>query len=119
MYYFRALNIKTMKRLILILAVVFIGIQTSIAQNQLRPEDAAKNKLAQLDEQLDLSGDQERTIFRALVSHEVAYRKEIQGMDESTSAYQAAVKENDAKLQAIMKKTLSNAQYTSWMKSNN
>ena len=108
-----------MKRFMLLLTVVFLAIQTVDAQNQLRPEEAAKNKLAQLDAKLDLSGDQERTLFRALVSHEVAFRKEIQGMDESTSAYKAAVKENDAKLQAAMKKTLTSTQYTAWMESRN
>ena len=47
----------------------------SISQNQDRPEVIAKTQILNLSNQLELTGDQSRTLFRALVTKEVSIRK--------------------------------------------
>ena len=64
-----------MKNLLRICALAFLmilGGQTAMAQSvkkatDKRPESLAKEKVAKLTKELDLDGDQQRTLFRAFV----------------------------------------------------
>ncbi|MFT5983128.1 MAG: hypothetical protein ACI9RM_001569, partial [Ulvibacter sp.] len=73
-----------MKNVITVIAfalVMLLGIDTTVAQaltqNTERPEVIAKTETANLSEALQLNGDQQRSVFRALVANEVSYRKHI------------------------------------------
>ena len=64
-----------MKKLFSLVAFAFIMLlcvqnvsAQNISQNQDRPEVIAKNQLVNLSDQLSLTGDQSRTLFRALVT---------------------------------------------------
>ena len=95
-----------MKRSIWILSFTLMllgGINTLSAQelkrSEDRPEVVAKAKVSKLSQTLDLTGDQQRTIFRAMVKHEKA---QSQGEDYD--------------LEAVMKKTLTPEQFEKWKK---
>ena len=100
--------------LLLMLGVNTAGAQT-LTQDQDRPEVIAKAKAADLKETLNLNDDQQRSVFRALVSNEVNYKKNILGKDESNAAVIASKQKNDAALKAAMKKTLTAVQYKKWL----
>ncbi|WP_310991291.1 hypothetical protein [Aequorivita marina] len=99
---------------------MILGVQTSsaqqLAQDNSRPEVIAKTKTAELTKTLDLTGDQSRTIFRALVAKEVGYQKSIKGKDLKSAAVSSEKKQLDANLDAAMKKTLNADQYSKWVK---
>ena len=114
-----------MKNLLTVFAfavTMLLGVQTTsaqqLSQDQSRPEVIAKTEAAKLTEALNLSGDQSRTVFRALVAKEVGYQKNVEGKDASSAAVIAERKKIDDELKAAMKKTLSDAQYASWLKMN-
>ncbi|MCB0452519.1 MAG: hypothetical protein KDC94_06405 [Aequorivita sp.] len=96
-------------------ATMFMGIQTSAAQelsqDKSRPEVIAKNETAKLTETLGLNGDQGRAVFRALVAKEVGYQKNADNTAEK--------KKLDDQLKEAMKKTLTADQYAQWLKTNN
>ena len=111
-----------MKNLIKTLAFAFIvmlGISTSsaqgITQDTNRPEVIAKKKASELSEVLDLNGDQSRSVFRALVSKEVGYKKQVVGKDANSAAVVSEKKKIDTTLKASMKKTLTPEQYKKWL----
>jgi len=113
-----------MKNLLTIFAFAFVmmfGIQNSFAQelsqNQDRPEVIAKAQVAELTQVLGLTGDQSRTIYRALVAKEVNYKKHINGNDPSNAKIISLKKEYDDNFNASMKENLTPDQYTSWLKS--
>ena len=113
-----------MKKLITIFAFAFVmlfGIQNSFAQeltqNQNRPEVIAKAQTAKLTQELGLTGDQSRTIYRALVAKEVNYKKNIEGNDPNDAKIIALKKEYDDTFNASMKKNLTPDQYNAWLKS--
>ena len=95
--------------------VMMFGTPNSIAQsltiNSDRPEVIAKTKTANLSEKLKLSGDQKRTVFRALVAKEVNYKKHIDGKDISDIKVSNDKNKFDDALTASMKKTLTAAQF--------
>lgn len=65
-----------MKKFVSILAVTFLmllGSSSVFAQQ--KPEEIAKVKVAELSEKLELTGDQQRTLFRVFVKKEAAYAK--------------------------------------------
>lgn len=110
-----------MKNLIIMFAfsiVMMFGTPHSIAQsltiNNDRPEVIAKTKTANLSEKLQLSGDQQRTVFRALVAKEVNYKKHIDGKDISDIKVSNDKNKFDDALTASMKKTLTAAQFKQW-----
>ena len=110
-----------MKNLIIMFAfsiVMMFGTPHSIAQsltiNKDRPEVIAKTKTANLSEKLQLSGDQQRTVFRALVTKEVNYKKHIDGKDISDIKVSNDKNKFDDALTASMKKTLTAAQFKQW-----
>ncbi len=104
-----------MKNLLTIFAFVatlFMGIQTSAAQelsqDKSRPEVIAKAETAKLTDALGLDGDQSRAVFRALVAKEVGYQKNANNTAEK--------KKLDDQLKEAMKKTLTADQYAKWLK---
>jgi hypothetical protein len=113
-----------MKNLLTIYAFAFVmmfGFQNSYAQelnqNQDRPEVVAKAQVAKLTQELGLTGDQSRTIYRALVAKEVNYKKHIIGNDPNDANVIALKKEYDDNFNASMKKNLTPEQYKTWLKS--
>ncbi|QQX77223.1 MULTISPECIES: hypothetical protein [Aequorivita] len=102
-------------------ATMLFGIQNAsaqeLSQDNTRPEVIAKTETAKLTETLDLTGDQSRTIFRALVAKEVAYRKN--NLTTDTNSNSAEKKQIDNQLKDAMKKTLTAEQYAKWLKINN
>jgi len=110
-----------MKNLVKVLAVSFVlmlGMGTMNAQtlkeNANSPEAVAKQKTAELSEALNLSGDQQRAVFRALVVKESNYSKYVNGKDQKNAAVIAEKKKHDEVLDVSMKKTLTDAQYSKW-----
>lgn len=98
---------------------LMFGMQTasaqSLAQDQDRPEVIAKEKAHQLTESLGLNGDQTRAIFRALVTNEVDYQKNLKGKDLTSEPVKAEKAKLDAELQEAMKKILTEDQYAKWL----
>ncbi|MFT5236419.1 MAG: hypothetical protein ACI9M9_000003 [Flavobacteriaceae bacterium] len=110
-----------MKNVITVIAfalVMLLGIDTTVAQaltqNTERPEVIAKTETANLSEALQLNGDQQRSVFRALVANEVSYRKHINGKNLSDAKVSADKKKFDGVLMTSMKKTLTAEQFTKW-----
>ena len=72
---------KTLIKTLAFAFIVMLGINTSNAQGLTqsadRPEVVAKKKASELSVALDLTGDQQRSVFRALVSKEVGYKKQV------------------------------------------
>ncbi len=88
----------------------------SLSEDSSRPEVKAKAETSRLSTSLELNGEQQRTVFRALVAKEVAYSKSVDGKDASNAAVVAEKKKIDANLDAAMKSTLTPAQYSNWSK---
>lgn len=99
---------------------MILGVHTSsaqqLSQDNSRPEVIAKAETAELTKTLDLSGDQSRAIFRALVAKEVGYQKSVKGKDLKNAAVSAEKKKLDDQLKASMKKILNADQYAEWLK---
>ena len=113
-----------MKNLLSIIAfafVIMLSVQNvsaqSISQNQDRPEVIAKTQILNLSNQLELTGDQSRTLFRALVTKEVSIRKSE--LDENKTSMVIDKKKADELFYAEMKKTLTAQQLTKWESSLN
>ena len=111
-----------MKNLLTVIAFAFVmmfGIQNSMAQelsqNQDKPDVIAKAQVAKLTNDLGLTGNQSRNIFRALVAKEVNYKKHINGNDPKDSKVIALRKEYDNNFKAEMKKNLTPEQYNKWL----
>ncbi|WP_461305026.1 hypothetical protein [Aureisphaera sp.] len=107
---------KNIFKIIALSFVLFLGMNTvnaqTLKQDQNRPEVIAKQQTADLSEALGLNGDQQRTIFRALVHHKAGIKR-VEG--KSSSIVAAEKKKLDASLQATMKKTLTKEQYDKWL----
>jgi hypothetical protein len=84
----------------------------SISQDQDRPEVIAKTQLLNLSKQLELTGDQSRTLFRALVTKEVSIRKSE--LDENKATMTIDKKKADELFYVEMKKTLTAEQFKKW-----
>jgi hypothetical protein len=111
-----------MKNLLSVLAIsciMLFGMSNMTAQTltqaQDRPEVIAKTKVADLSSKLDLSGDQQRALFRAYTAHESNFRKHVTGQDISSPKVQADKKKFDAVLNDAVKKSLNEAQYKKWL----
>jgi hypothetical protein len=110
-----------MKNVITVIAfalVILLGTDSTVAQglaqNADRPEVIAKAKTADLSKTLELNGDQQRSIFRALVTNEVSYSKQIKGKNLSDAQVIADKKKLDDALTTSMKKTLTADQFEKW-----
>ena len=115
-----------MKQLITVFVfaiTMILGVQTtsaqSLSQDKSRPEVIAKAETAKLTESLGLSGDQGRTVFRALVAKEVGYQKNVDGKNLKDASVASEKKKLDDQLKEAMKKTLTADQYNNWVKMNN
>lgn len=111
-----------MKNLFKVLAftlAMFAGVSTmqaqQLSQTQDRPEVIAKTKVAELSPKLELTGDQQRSMFRAMVANESNYKKHLAGKDLSDPAVAANKKKFDDVLETSMKKLLSPKQYAKWL----
>ena len=111
-----------MKNLLTVIAFAFVmvlGVNTAeaqkLTQDSDRPEVVAKKETSELSTQLNLSGDQQRSVFRALVAKEVNYRKNVSGKDAKNAQVIADKKKYDDALKASMKKTLTEAQFKQWL----
>jgi hypothetical protein len=85
-----------------------------LAQDANRPEVIAKTKTADLSETLQLNGDQQRSVFRALVAKEVSYKKNISGKNPSDIQVIVDKKKIDDVLMTSMKNTLTAEQFEKW-----
>lgn len=101
-------------------ATLFIGAQSasaqSLTQDQNRPEAIAKETTHTMTEKYGLNGDQTRAVFRALVTKEVDYQKNVNGKDLTSATVQSQKDKIDNKLRAEMKKILTADQYAAWEK---
>lgn len=95
--------------LVMMLSVQNVSAQ-SVSQNQDRPEVIAKTQLLELTNQLELSGEQNRTLYRALVTQEVSLRK----ADENKATMEADKKKANQVFYDQMKKTLTPEQFKKW-----
>lgn len=84
----------------------------SLKQNQDRPEVEANNELQILTNELDLNDIQRRTLFRALVTKEVSFRKSE--LDENKASMETDQKKANDDFDSQMKKTLDPDQYKKW-----
>jgi hypothetical protein len=110
-----------MKNILTVIAfalVMLVGIDSTVAQgltqNADRPEVIAKAKTADLSQTLELNGDQQRSVFRALVTNEVNYSKHIKGKNINDVQVNADKKKFDDALMNSMKKTLTAEQFEKW-----
>jgi len=120
----KLIKINKMKNLFSLVAFVIIMLLSvqnvsaqNISQNQDRPEVIAKTQLLNLSNQLALTGDQSRTLFRALVTKEVSIRKSK--LDENKTTMVIDKKKADELFYVEMKKTLTAQQFTKWESSLN
>ncbi|CAM3311209.1 hypothetical protein [Aequorivita lipolytica] len=114
-----------MKNIIAVFAfavTMLFGVQNvsaqQLSQDKSRPEVIAKAESAELTEALNLSGDQGRAVFRALVAKEVGYQKNVEGKDAKSTSVVSEKKKLDDQLKEVMKKTLNAEQYAQWLKMN-
>lgn len=117
---------KIMKNTLKIIAVSFVmllGIGTmnaqTLKQGSDKPEVIAKQKTAQISKALELSGDQQRTIFRAFVINESNTKKNITGKDANDPTVKTLKKKYAATLQESIKNVLTPAQFKKWQTLNN
>jgi len=110
---------KNLFKVITVSFVMLLGVGTmnaqGLKQNQDKPEVIAKAESAELGKELALNGDQQRAVFRALVSKESNYKKQVNGKDMRNAAVRASKQKIDQTLEAAMKKTLNADQYTKWL----
>ncbi len=111
-----------MKKLVSVVAFTFLlmfSAQTisaqSLSQNQEKAEVVAKAQVAELTTQLNLTGDQSRTLYRAFVAKEVNYRKLVNGQDSNDATVVANKGKIDETFMISMKKTLTEEQYNQWL----
>lgn len=87
----------------------------SLSQDGQRPEAIAKQKVSDISADLGLSGEQQRTLFRAYVQKEVGYNKSVTGKDQKSAAVLAEKKKYDNQLSDAVKKALTTEQYKKWL----
>lgn len=112
-----------MKNILKTLALgFFLLLGTTIVQAQGltvssdRPEAIAKEKVSKISEKIELTGDQERALFRAYVKREVGFKKNVAGKDTSTPSVQQEVKLLDNDLVKAVQKELTPQQFEQWKK---
>lgn len=81
-----------------------------------RPEDIAKTKVSMIHDQLELSGDQQRALFRAYVKWEVDYKKYIADKDTNSPAVLQQKTKLNNDLEKAVKKELTAEQFDQWEK---
>lgn len=83
-----------MKKIItLLLVVCAFTFTVQDANAQQRPEEVAKIKVAELSQTLDLSGEQQRSLWRVLVKKESAISKEGKSTQDIVTTFDKEIKE--------------------------
>ncbi|MCR9182915.1 MAG: hypothetical protein NXH73_08310 [Flavobacteriaceae bacterium] len=83
-----------MKKLITLVLIAFAFIFSVQDVNaQQRPEEVAKLKVAELSQTLDLTGDQQRSLWRVMVKKESALAKAGESTQEIESTFDKEIKE--------------------------
>ena len=95
---------------------VFTFAVSQPVQAQQKPEVIAKQKVAELSQELNLSGEQQRSLFRVYVLKESDYAKKVNGKDLSNPEVAAAKKNIDQTLDKGVKRVLTDEQYTKYTK---
>lgn len=105
-----------MKKLIPLLLIAFAFIFSAQDVNaQQRPEEIAKLKVAELSQNLDLSGEQQRSLWRVLVKKEAAYAKQVAGQDLNSATVANSKKEIEATFDKEIKEILTPEQYKKYL----
>ncbi|MAZ71870.1 MAG: hypothetical protein CMC70_01865 [Flavobacteriaceae bacterium] len=86
----------------------------SLSQDSQRPEAIAKQKVADISADLGLTGDQQRSLFRAYVQKEVNYDKHVTGKDLKSATVIAEKKKHDNQLTEAVKRVLTPEQFKKW-----
>ncbi len=104
-----------MKKLITLgffaMALLF-STQSIVAQE--RVEDVAKMQVAKLNDAVQLTGDQQRTLFRVFVAKESGYAKQVKGKDLNNADVAQAKAQIDAAFDKDLKATLTPEQYNKY-----
>lgn len=101
-----------MKKFLSLIVMIFaLAFNTQDANAQERPEEIAKNKVAEISQALELTGEQQRALWRVFVKKESAYAKQIKGNDLSNPAVAAAKKDIDATFDKDLQEALTPEQY--------
>lgn len=101
-----------MKKFLGLMAIIFtltFNIQDTNAQQ--RPEEIAKNKVAEVSRVLELTGEQQRALWRVFVKKESAYAKQVAGNNLSNASVAAAKKDIDATFEKELQEVLTPEQY--------
>ncbi|MCT8338678.1 hypothetical protein MG296_01300 [Flavobacteriaceae bacterium TK19130] len=111
-----------MKNLLKILVVALItvaGVQTttaqSLSQDQDRPEVIAKNQVAEMSETLNLTGEQQRYLFRYHTSYISNMKKYIEPKNQNSDATIADKEKLQNELKKYVQKVLDENQYKKWL----
>ena len=109
-------KMKNIFSLVVIASFILFSSQSiyaqSLKQNQDRPEVEANNELQILTNELDLNDIQRRTLFRALVTKEVSFRKSE--LDKNKATMTTDQKKANDDFDSQMKKALDPEQYKKW-----
>jgi len=110
-----------MKKLFTLLAFVFAialstqsGYSQGITENAEKPDIVAKAQLEKVSSSLNLSDDQERTLFRVFLAREVNLRKNVNGKDLENPNVSYSVKKIAENFEKGMKETLTEDQFSKW-----
>jgi len=96
-----------------IFAIVLL-FSTQSATAQERVEDIAKMQVAKLSEAVQLTGDQQRTLFRVFVAKESGYAKQVKGKDINNAEVAQAKAQIDANFEKELKATLTPEQFNKY-----
>lgn len=111
---------KRFFKLALIALVFGLGSQSiqaqTLSESADKPDVVAKAELAKLDKALDLSDEQERTLFRVLLAKEVDYRKSVKGKDPENQNVVWSARKIKENFEKGMKEALTDKQYKKWLK---
>lgn len=88
----------------------------TITESGDKPDVAARAELADLDKALDLSDEQERTLFRAIMKREVEYRKSVQGKDMSNPNVSYTANKLKENFENELKAALTEKQFKKWQR---
>lgn len=109
---------KNILNLVVLSIFLITGMQVSNAQglpiSNDRPEAIAKKKVAMIYEVIELSGEQERALFRAYVKREVGIKKHVAGKDGNDPVVQQQKNVIDNELTNTVQKELTSEQFEKW-----
>ena len=104
------------KLLILAIFALTLTLGTDSLYAQERLEDVAKSKVAQLNEAVKLTPEQERTLFRVYLEKERQYRKHVIGQDTTNADVASNKSRIDTSFESNLKGVLTAEQYSMYKK---